>query len=161
LENFRESCSHHRAEIKTIYELARYVQRFYTPVLFLRLQDNGGNTTGESLSSILSLLKTQSFRRTTDPRDKTYALVGLVPWWRNGGLKVNYRLSVRQVYAAAVKAVAEQYNTLDSLVDSFAIPSKISLAELPSWCPDWSKVVHTQADEVYFGQCSPQIVLFE
>jgi hypothetical protein len=104
LENFRESCGHHRAEIKTIYELARYVQWFYTPVFFLRLQVNGGNTTGESLSSILSLLKTQSFRRTTDLRDKIWALVGFVPWWRNGDLKVDYRLSVRQVYAAAIKA---------------------------------------------------------
>jgi hypothetical protein len=153
LRHFNHACSHHRADIKAAYESMRYIQRLYSYVFFLS-QDFTRGPTGETKDSISALLRSQFLRRTTDPRDKIYALVGLIPHWRDGSLPVDYRLPVRYIYAAAVKVMAERYNTLDTLVTLFAIPKRISLAELPSWCPDWSKVIHfnggiTMANDIF------------
>jgi hypothetical protein len=161
LSHFAESCDCHSAEIMPTLVVLRNIMRLYTQVYLLSMQGTDKSHTGKTLQSILNLLQRQSFRRTTDPRDKIYALVGLIPQWRDGRLSVDYRLSVRHVYAAAVKSVAELYNTLDHLITPFAIPKGISLAELPSWCPDWSKVVHmdggmTMAEDI----CFDDVVLF-
>ncbi|PVI08298.1 hypothetical protein DM02DRAFT_510487 [Periconia macrospinosa] len=89
------------------------------------------------------LLDTHRFSKSTDPRDKIYAFLGLAD--RNmapfrtdpTALTPNYNLSVQEVYTEASRVLLTSYQNL-SLLSHVQDPSKTLLPNLPSWVPDYS-----------------------
>jgi hypothetical protein len=71
----------------------------------------------------------------TDPRDKVYALYGLLEDSTAAGFSADYKKLTELVYTDTAKFLIEQYILLDILG---LVEPKHSLSPLPSWVPDWS-----------------------
>ncbi|KAK4896107.1 hypothetical protein LTR27_005964 [Elasticomyces elasticus] len=73
-----------------------------------------------------------------DPRDKVYALLGILPHAATDRIVPDYTLSTWQVYAQATFASMIASNSLDSLALTTAKPS--TEPDLPSWALHFSRV---------------------
>lgn len=79
-------------------------------------------------------------RSCTDPRDKIFALLGLVmrdPKYR--GLKADYTLSVEAVYRKAFTYLFQSEKDLELLIGQ---PELERTLDLPTWIPDWTAKVN-------------------
>lgn len=76
-------------------------------------------------------------RQATNPRDKLYALLGLIANEDDRGIVPDYSKPVRDVYMDFVKSHINQYKSVAIL--SFAeYRGNQYLLPLPSWCPNWT-----------------------
>jgi hypothetical protein len=82
---------------------------------------------------LLYLAGKYRYLKSSDPRDKLYALFGLAG---EINFKPDYGVSVREVYRRFVEACIERSGTLDVL--NFVSWSDRGDITLPSWIPDWS-----------------------
>ena len=122
-----------RAEWSEIYRMFS----FYTPSIFIKADTIRVMRMKwwENMEIPLSLIVEYTLTRSaTDPRDKIYAILGLI----NCGPKVSpdYSLSCKKVYTAAFRAMLEYFGDLrvyNYLQDSHLDREK----ELPSWVPDF------------------------
>ena len=73
----------------------------------------------------------------TDPRDKAYGLLGLVPCVDDFDFKVIYsdEETLENVYVRLAQALVKSGDAYNVLLSA---GSKTSLLDLPSWVPDWS-----------------------
>ena len=88
-------------------------------------------------SFIKCLRQTRSFEA-TDPRDKVYGLLGLIPDIDKFDFKVIYsdEETLEKVYVRLAQALVksgEAYNVL------LSAGTKVSSISVPSWVPDWSR----------------------
>jgi hypothetical protein len=122
-----------RAEWSEIYRMFS----FYAPSIFIQADTIRVMRMKwwENMEIPLSLMVEYTLTRSaTDPRDKIYAILGLI----NCGPKVSpdYSLSCKKVYTAAFRAMLEYFGDLrvyNYLQDSHLDREK----ELPSWVPDF------------------------
>ncbi|PVH83087.1 hypothetical protein DL98DRAFT_120388 [Cadophora sp. DSE1049] len=75
-------------------------------------------------------------RHASNPRDKLYALLGLLSNSEDRGVIPDYTKAVDDVYMDFVKSHIAQYNSLAIL--SFAEYRDPQPVSLPSWCPNWT-----------------------
>lgn len=73
----------------------------------------------------------------TDPRDKIFALMGIVTNSDSMDIKADYRLSVVELYLLVAIHSLEKLKNLE-ILGSAGICSTRQNRELPSWVPDWS-----------------------
>jgi hypothetical protein len=73
----------------------------------------------------------------TDPRDKVYAVLGLVQQDGKKDLVVDYSLDPQQVYLSVAKHIISQYRCLKVLKYAPNKLSRSSVNLLPSWVPAW------------------------
>jgi hypothetical protein len=89
------------------------------------------------------LLETHRFSKSTDPRDKVYAFLGLAdrrmaPFrTQPDAINPDYNLSVQDVYTQTARALLTSYGTL-ALLSHVQDPSVTKIDGLPSWVPDYS-----------------------
>ncbi|KAK1758946.1 heterokaryon incompatibility [Echria macrotheca] len=90
---------------------------------------------------LLEFLNSTRFRLATNPRDKIYALLGLVG---NEGagvalpeLRPDYAMSVSYVYRQAAQQLILVSGTLDLVGSAGPIVDHTADPDLPSWVPDW------------------------
>jgi len=91
------------------------------------------------LPTLATYYTSSSLRRdaqATDPRDKVYSLLGLVPGGAPQDLDVDYSLSVDLVYISTAHWLAHQFGW--RRVMNHALLREPEVANLPSWAPDWS-----------------------
>ncbi|KAH8664427.1 hypothetical protein BX600DRAFT_464434 [Xylariales sp. PMI_506] len=99
-------------------------------------------TSYTSPDRFLDLLELTKPCHATDPRDKVFALLGLLPSGRIGTLGADYNLSLEQVYTQVALYLAAHVGW--SAVLARAGRSRYSYLEqdkldvLPSWVPNWS-----------------------
>ncbi|KAL2687874.1 hypothetical protein Neosp_005443 [[Neocosmospora] mangrovei] len=88
--------------------------------------------------TLLELLVQCRFRQASDPRDKVYALLGLIDADLNKSysfaIEADYGLSTNQGYCHAAQQLLLQSGDLDVL----GACTPTTNLELPSWVPDWS-----------------------
>ncbi len=93
--------------------------------------------------SLRVLIDKHRFAKSTDPRDKVYAILGIAnrtlsPWSSYPGVLVpNYNLSVQEVYTETARVLMKSYKSL-SWLSHVEDPSQRSVPDLPSWVPDLS-----------------------
>ena len=80
------------------------------------------------------LLYENTPREASDPRDKVYALYGLVQAYQKVPLKINYAISVEDVYRSTVRYCIESEESLSILT---YVSSLGNQSDFPSWVPDW------------------------
>lgn len=85
----------------------------------------------------LHLLRISRTKLASDPKDRVYGILGILPSEIRAELRVDYLLPVREVYVDAVKILLRS-GKLDVICESIHFPPQISNANLPSWVPDWS-----------------------
>jgi hypothetical protein len=74
--------------------------------------------------------------RSTDPRDKVFALFGLLNNCQDEGLDADYTKTNKAVFTETAEFLINKYKTLDIL---FAVePRTKFFGALPSWAPDWN-----------------------
>lgn len=87
--------------------------------------------------SLRELLWQFRSRKTTDPKDKVFALLPLVnDWGEQEQIEVDYNLEVTILYRAVVEKVIAIDESLLILMGS--TEKSEELAKLPSWVPDWT-----------------------
>jgi hypothetical protein len=86
-----------------------------------------------------SLLFSTCSHQATDPRDKIYALLGLVEDmnWNCDILPVDYSLTVEQVYIDTAKWIILKSENLNLLCFPGSQLPENSQYNFPSWCPNW------------------------
>ncbi|KAI8673285.1 Cyclic nucleotide-binding domain-containing protein [Fusarium keratoplasticum] len=111
-----------------------------THALWEQRQRPSTTTPGQTL---LGLLVQCRFRQASDPRDKVYALLGLIDAGADAdadnsagsfAIEADYRLSTSHVYCHAARKLLLQSGNLNVL----GACTPTTNLELPSWVPDWS-----------------------
>jgi hypothetical protein len=98
---------------------------------------------GKTAQALLDCLILTRRREATDPRDKIFAVLGLVPGelWEVG-IQPDYRSPANIVFRDATRKIIEASGTLDIL--GLCSPVRQSdVGELPSWVSDWSSTEST------------------
>ncbi|KAI0538667.1 HET-domain-containing protein [Xylaria digitata] len=85
---------------------------------------------------LLDLLDISRRCKAKDPRDKVYALLGLIVDHSSQGLAADYNLSVKDLYIKVALDLASQHGWGHVLCR--AGTRNRSTSALPSWVPDWS-----------------------
>ncbi|GAB1313504.1 hypothetical protein MFIFM68171_03714 [Madurella fahalii] len=92
-------------------------------------------TASTAADALLELLIKCRFRQASDPRDKVYALLGLLDGHASTlGIEPEYGLSTSQLYRLTARQLLLHSDHLDLLGARVPTTNK----ELPSWVPDWS-----------------------
>ncbi|TVY75934.1 Heterokaryon incompatibility protein 6 OR allele [Lachnellula suecica] len=92
----------------------------------------------EESNTMLRLLQGRRGMGVTDPRDMIFAHMGFAFDNTPEGVRLDYSVSVQELYGSFAKYVAREYGVakLLSCVDDRHIPSRFM--DLPSWVPDWT-----------------------
>jgi hypothetical protein len=116
---------------------------FYTSPSYVRTLAHGGPR-GLQLSRynptiqappLLELLLTHKSKKSTDPKDKVFALVGISSSRHSFG-QIDYSCSMREIYTHTVKHIVAISKKLDVVcVKQHDAPQ----FDLPSWAPDWTR----------------------
>ena len=80
------------------------------------------------------LIITNWEREASDPRDKVYALYGLVQGHQEVPLEISYAMSVEDIYKSTVRFCIENEASLSILAHVSQFRNQ---SDLPSWVPDW------------------------
>lgn len=123
----------HQNQIKHIYMIYGVLP---TTLIALRRQTRENKPT-----SLLSTLRKAWYHEATNPRDKVYALLGLVAEDERSRYQVDYSMSIEQVYSVTTKTMLKHDSTMEVLC--LAGIDQRSTADLPSWCPDWRVLEQT------------------
>ncbi|KAK0646934.1 hypothetical protein B0T16DRAFT_493819 [Cercophora newfieldiana] len=99
-------------------------------------QPAGGMNVAQEM---LELLTSSRLRDATNPRDKIYALMGLLGAEVQTYLRLlpDYSLAVANVYTQSARELIRVSGTLDVLGSAGIIAGHVADPELPSWVPDW------------------------
>ena len=93
-------------------------------------------------SFLLRMLLRYRSRQSTDPRDKEYALFGLISRYYDGvGLDASYTKPTRETCTDAARIVLQQAQDL-RLLEACDGADPVTQISLPSWVPDWSYTGH-------------------
>jgi len=131
------------------WDKAMELQKYLSDLLIARKYPDVGKVQNNKPGSVDSqpvVLRILSYARekaSTDPKDKIFALFGIL-----GDLGVefplpDYKKSVAQIYSEAVVECVNHDKSLDVL---FQVPSDHRCPDLPLWVPDWSDVSWTSPD---------------
>ncbi|KAI1455192.1 heterokaryon incompatibility protein-domain-containing protein [Annulohypoxylon moriforme] len=88
---------------------------------------------------LYSLLLSTQKRKSSDDRDRVYALLGLTSG--NPDMPPDYHVEVPDVYIRAARSITKSKGTLDVLYSNFGTKST---NDLPSWVPDWGSLVQNE-----------------
>ncbi|KAI3319596.1 HET-domain-containing protein [Xylariaceae sp. AK1471] len=92
---------------------------------------------------LLDLLDISRRCKAKDPRDKVYALLGLIIDHHSQGLEADYNLSVKDLYIKVALDLALRHGWKNILLR--AGTAHRSIDTLPSWVPDWSHHVENMS----------------
>lgn len=84
---------------------------------------------------LLELLLSHKSKKSTDPRDKVYALVGICSTRDTFG-RINYSRSMRDIYTHTARHIISTSGKLDVICVKQHDRSQF---DLPSWTPDWTR----------------------
>ncbi|ETS78471.1 hypothetical protein PFICI_10533 [Pestalotiopsis fici W106-1] len=91
---------------------------------------------------ILNLLLVAQSCNASDPRDKIFALLGLLPSRRIGDIEADYSIEAREIYIRVAVYLASNIDWLQILFHAGTEAHEGGqVPGLPSWVPDWSAPV--------------------
>ncbi|KAI0174664.1 heterokaryon incompatibility protein-domain-containing protein [Pestalotiopsis sp. NC0098] len=88
---------------------------------------------------VINLLRLAKSCNASDPRDKIFALLGLLPSRRIGDIEADYSLTTEDLYTRVALHLASTAGWLSVLLNAGKDAQKDNgISSLPSWVPDWS-----------------------
>jgi hypothetical protein len=95
--------------------------------------------------AILKVLRAFRRKLASDPKDKLYGILGVLPQVTRKEFRVDYSLSVKDIYTEIVDYVVKTTESVDIICDAIHFPLHTGSASLPSFVPDWSHIPQTAA----------------
>ena len=90
-------------------------------------------------ASLLDALKLCRPRLASDPKDKLYGILGILPGHVQQHFRADYAMSVKEVYSEIVDYIIKVSGSLNVICEAIRYPAASNEAGLPSFVPDWSK----------------------
>ncbi|KAM0214756.1 hypothetical protein ACHAQD_008655 [Fusarium lateritium] len=100
---------------------------------------------------LLQILRTCRRKLASDPRDKLYGILGVLPKGIRDHFRVDYGLSVKEVYTGIVRFLLKETERLDIICEAIHFPIHSSSINLPTFVPDWSHIPQTSAIGFKYG----------
>ena len=94
--------------------------------------------------TFLDVLYAGRQKLTVDPRDKVYAILGLLPREIRDDFIPNYKVSIADVYINVFDYLLTTTRRLDVICEAIHYPLHLSNLKLPTWVPDWSYIPHCE-----------------
>lgn len=88
--------------------------------------------------SLLSVLCNCRLKLSSEPRDKVFGVLGILPQEFKYNFPPNYSASLREVYTNVVEFLLHATGRFDVICAAIHFPPNRSVTKLPSWVPDWS-----------------------
>ncbi|KAI0446045.1 heterokaryon incompatibility protein-domain-containing protein [Xylaria telfairii] len=88
--------------------------------------------------SLLNVMRACRRKLTSEPRDRVFGVLGVLPEVVRREFPVNYSLSIKEIYTNVVDHSLHATNRLDVICESIHFPKQTGVTSLPSWVPDWS-----------------------
>ncbi|KAK8096028.1 heterokaryon incompatibility protein-domain-containing protein [Apiospora kogelbergensis] len=95
--------------------------------------------------SLLHVLRLYRRKLASDPRDKLYGILGILPESIRQDFRPNYDKSVKNVYSDIVATLIYTTGRVDVICDAIHFPLHTGAHGLPSFVPDWSHIPQTSA----------------
>jgi Heterokaryon incompatibility protein (HET) len=108
------------------------------PLLYQSRKDDGNVSSSTFYGPLHRALRDCRNLKSTDPKDKVFAMLGMIDDYHDGDIDVNYGFSDEQVYTNMVRLSIERYRSLDFLREATLGNLAQAHADFPSWLPDWS-----------------------
>lgn len=124
------------------------------PLLTRRLRQQGENIPLSRLLYDDSVMPMPQTYTASDPRDIIFDLLGVITDNDKLGIQANYRLSTREVFTTATRAMYD-YDP-DRLNIDTCTPSHKYQGELPSWVIDWQAIGPESCDQTNQRICFRQ-----
>ncbi|KAI0533107.1 heterokaryon incompatibility protein-domain-containing protein [Xylaria digitata] len=112
---------------------------------FLRRARNVGP---ESLLEVLHICRK---KLAADPRDKVFAVLGILPEHIRLNFPLDYNASIKEVYTNVVSFLLTTTRRFDVICENIYFPIHISNIKLPSWVPGWSYTPQVAALGLTYG----------
>lgn len=106
--------------------------------------------------SFLKVLNAYRTKHASDPRDKVFGVLGILPEEFRYEFRPNYSASLKEVYTNVVDFLLRTTGRLDVICEAIYFPLHISTANLPSWVPDWSHIPQMRALGLRFNFSASQ-----
>lgn len=94
---------------------------------------------------LLNVVRACRRKLASEPRDKIFGILGILPYAVRKEFPVDYNMSVKEIYTNVVDFLLYTTERLDVICESIHFPKQNSVAALPSWVPDWSQMPETSA----------------
>ncbi|KAG5663440.1 hypothetical protein KAF25_001376 [Fusarium avenaceum] len=101
--------------------------------------------------ALLHVLRTCRRKLASDPRDKVYGILGVLPTHIQKYFFVDYKLTVKDVYTGIVRFLLHKTGKLDTISEAIHFPVHTSSANVPTFVPDWSHIPQTSAMGFKYG----------
>lgn len=95
---------------------------------------------GSGDKALLTVLRMCRRKLSQEPRDKVFALLGILPEDIQRDFPVNYKDSVKEIFTNVVEFLIRNTESLDVICESIHFPKYVNSSNLPSWVPDWSHI---------------------
>ena len=97
-----------------------------------------GDLAGLGALSLLRVMTLTRRKLASDPRDKFFAILGILPEEVRREFRADYSLSIRDVYTEVVDYILKTTQRLDIICQAINPPPHSSPIQIPSFVPDWS-----------------------
>lgn len=94
---------------------------------------------GRNYKSLYRVLATTQARQATEPRDKVFSILSLLPRGLYDFLTPDYALSIEQTFALASRVCIEIDNEMNVLAGAGLMAARSDNLNLPSWVTDWTQ----------------------
>ncbi|KAH6713208.1 heterokaryon incompatibility protein-domain-containing protein [Leptodontidium sp. MPI-SDFR-AT-0119] len=94
---------------------------------------------------LLEVLRACRRKLASDPKDKLFGILGVLPEDTRTEFRADYSLSVKDVYTEVVDYLLKTTERVDVICDAIHFPLHTGSANLPSYVPDWSHIPQTAA----------------
>ncbi|KAM5349251.1 hypothetical protein ACJ41O_005758 [Fusarium nematophilum] len=101
--------------------------------------------------ALLEILRACRRKLASDPRDKLFGLLGVLPGEIRNEFRADYNLPVKDVYTEVVDYLLKTTQRIDVICEAIHFPVHTSSAKLPSFVPDWSHVPQTTSLGYKYG----------
>ncbi|KAE9366851.1 HET-domain-containing protein [Stipitochalara longipes BDJ] len=88
-------------------------------------------------TDLMEILLFCRHKLSAEPRDKIYAVLGLLTEHERSQFTVDYNVSVREIFTEVVYYILTRTRSLDIICATIHYPYHSDTFSLPSWVPDW------------------------
>jgi hypothetical protein len=95
--------------------------------------------------ALLEVLRACRRKLASDPKDKLFGILGVLPEEVRQDFRADYSLSVKDIYTEIVDYLLKTTERMDVICDAIHFPVHTGSNNLPSFVPDWSHIPQVAA----------------